>query len=127
LSRGPTGRRWMGKGQGGDYGGGGGREIKREEGWDGNGEAPCLVLSGGTCSCRGVTALTLAIMAAVTATATTTARSASTDEELAYHQNAAEKDKRDQDNAEERGGQSPRDVQEFGTWGACGGDNDAGI
>jgi hypothetical protein len=46
----------MGEGGGGtDYetqGGGGGREIKGKEGWDGNGGAPCLVSLGGTCSWR---------------------------------------------------------------------------
>ena len=53
----------MGEGGGGtDYetrGGGGGREIEGEEGWDGNGGAPC------------------------------SARAASTDEELADRQRAA--------------------------------------
>jgi hypothetical protein len=49
------GRRWMGEG------GGGMDSMRRkeeeedtklrEEGWDGNGEAPCFVSSGGTCSC----------------------------------------------------------------------------
>jgi hypothetical protein len=111
----------MGEGVGGmDYetqGGGGGRKIKGEEGWDSNGGAPCLVLSGGTCSCRGVAVLAIMIVAAtmVTATAramamamvTATVRAASKDKELADHQCAAERDERDQDNAEERGGQSP--------------------
>jgi hypothetical protein len=67
----------MGKGGGGtDYetqgGGGGGRKVKVEEGWDSNGGAPCM------------------------------ARAASTDEELADCQRAAERDERDQDNANER-------------------------
>jgi hypothetical protein len=71
------GRRWMGKGGGGtDYetrgGGGGGRIIEVEEGWDSNGEAPCSV------------------------------RAASMDKELADRQGGAERDKRNQDNANER-------------------------
>jgi hypothetical protein len=134
FSRGP---RWMGKGGGGmDYeaqGGGGGRNIEGKEGWDGNEGAPCLALSGGTCSCRGAAALAIAITAAETATAmvtamaTATARVGSTDKELADHQRAAERDERDQEDAEEGGGQSSQDAWEFGTQGVRGGDNDAGI
>jgi hypothetical protein len=56
-----------------------------------------------------------------------TVRVVSTDKELADHQHAAERDKRDQDDAEERGGGSPWDEREFGMRGACGGDNDARI
>jgi hypothetical protein len=69
----------------------------------------------------------LAIAIPEAAMAMAAARAASTDGELADHQYAAEKDKRDQDDAEERGGRSPQEVQEFRTQGACGGDNDAGI
>jgi hypothetical protein len=50
----------MGEGGGGiDYetrGGGGWREIKGEEGWDGNGGAPCSALLRGTHSSRGAAA-----------------------------------------------------------------------
>ena len=53
--------------------GGGGREIEVEEGWDSDGGAPC------------------------------SARAASTDEELADRQRAAERDERDRDDANERG------------------------
>ena len=92
----------MGKGRGEtDYemqgGGGGGHEIKGEEGWDGDGGAPCL------------------------------ARAASTDKELANCQRAAERDERDQDNADERGRQSPQDAREFGSQGARWGNDGAGI
>ncbi len=52
---------------------------------------------------------------------------ASTDKELADRQRAALRDERDRDDAEERGGQSTRDAREFGSQGARGGDNDAGI
>jgi hypothetical protein len=96
------GKRWMGKGGGGtDYetqgGCGGGCKIKVEEGWDSDGGVPCL------------------------------ARAASTDEVLADRQRAAERDKRDRDNADERGRQSLQDAQEFGSRGACWGNNGASI
>jgi hypothetical protein len=92
----------MGEGGGGtDYetqgGSGGGREIEVEEGWDSNGGGPCL------------------------------ARAASTDKELADCQRAAERDERDQDNANERGRQFPQDAQEFGSRGARWGNNGASI
>ncbi len=64
-------------------GGGGGREIEGEEGWDGDAGAPCLALSGGTCSWRGAAALAIAIAAA------------STDKELTDRLCAAERDNRD--------------------------------
>jgi hypothetical protein len=50
----------MGKGgRGTDYetqGGGGGHKIEGEEGWDGNGGAPCLVSLGGSHYWRGAAA-----------------------------------------------------------------------
>jgi hypothetical protein len=115
----------MGKGGGGtDYetqGRGGGREIGGEEGWDGDGGAPCSESSGGTRSWRGAAALAIVIAAAATA------RAASMDEELADRQRATARDERDLEDAEERGGRSPRDAWEFGSRGARGGDDDAGI
>ncbi len=94
MSWGLMGRRWVGEGGGGtDYetqgGCGGGRKIEVEVGWDSDGGAPCL------------------------------ARAASMDEELVDCQRAAERDERDQDNADERGRRSPQDAREFGSRGAC--------
>jgi hypothetical protein len=49
------------------------------------------------------------------------------DEELVDCQRAAERDERDQDNADERGRQSPQDAREFGLRGAHWSNNYAGI
>ena len=73
------------------------RKNEVEEGWDSDGGAPCW------------------------------ARAESTDEELADHQRAAERDERDRDNADERGRRYPRDAREFGSRGARWGNDDAGI
>ncbi len=77
-----------------------------------------MASSKGTCSCRGAAVLVIAIAAIATLTAMV--RAASTDKEHADHQHVAERDERDQDTAEERGGRSPQDTHEFGTRGHAG-------
>jgi hypothetical protein len=107
-------------------GGGRGRKIEGElEGWDGNGEPNAWCCWGGTCLWRGAAVIAIVIVAAVIAIAIAAVkamgRSCGTNEKLADCQSAAERDKRDQDNAKRRGeGDPPQETREFGWQGHVG-------